>query len=66
MKYLTNYFQTQGKNMLLTTTTIEITSLRLSQHACTIYTQFGIYVHGYLSILPQPSNMQMLLLLMKF
>ncbi len=56
MKYLTHYLQTQGKNVLLTTTTIGTTTLWLSQHACTIYTQFRIHVCGYLSVLPQPSN----------
>jgi ABC-type polar amino acid transport system ATPase subunit len=37
VKYLTHYFQTQGKNVLLTTITIGSKALRLSQHACTIY-----------------------------
>jgi ABC-type polar amino acid transport system ATPase subunit len=37
VKYITHYFQTQGKNVLLTTITIGSTTLRLSQHACTIY-----------------------------
>lgn len=54
VKCLTHYLQTQGKNVLLTTT--GTTTLRLSQYACTIYTQFRIHVHGYLSLLPQPSN----------
>jgi len=56
VKYLTHYLQTQCKNVLLTTTTIGTTILRLSQNACTIYTQFRIHVHGYLFVLPQPSN----------
>jgi len=55
VKYLTLYFQTQGKNVLLTTTT-RVVALRLSQHACTIHIQFRIHVRGYLYILSQPSN----------
>jgi len=30
--------------------------LQLSQHAYTIHTQFKIPIHGYLYVLPQPSN----------
>jgi hypothetical protein len=55
VKYLTHYLQTEGKNVILTTT-IGAATLQLSQHACTIHTQFGIHVHGYLFVLPQPSN----------
>jgi hypothetical protein len=55
VKYLRHYFQTQGKNVLLIAT-IGPTTLQLSQHACTIHTQFRIHVYGYLYVLPQPSN----------
>jgi len=37
VKYLTHYLQTQGKKIVLITTT-RITTLRLSQHACPINT----------------------------
>jgi len=55
VKYLTRYLQTQGKKLLLIAT-IGVATLRLSQHACTINTQFKIHVFGYFSVLPQPSN----------
>jgi len=47
VKYLTHYLQTQGKTLLLITT-IGVATLRLSQHACTINTQFKIHVCGFL------------------
>ncbi len=54
-KYFTHYFQTQNKNLLLITIT-KVVALRLSQHACTIHTQFKILIHGYIYVLPQLSD----------
>jgi hypothetical protein len=47
-----HYFQTQNKNLLLT----RAATLQLSQHACTVHTQFKILIHGYIFVLPQPSD----------
>ncbi len=51
VKYLTQYLQTHGQNVLFTTTT-GATTLRLSRHACSINTQSKIHVCGYLFVLP--------------
>jgi len=43
VKYLTHYLQIQGENVFLTATT-KVATLQLSQHVCTIHTQFRIIV----------------------
>jgi len=48
VKDLTHYLHIQGENIFLIAT-IRVASLQLSQHVCTIHTQFRINVWTWLS-----------------
>ncbi len=55
VKYITQHFQTLGKNVLLSTTTGTV-AFCLCSTTTTIHIAFCIPVQGYLSILLEPSN----------
>jgi hypothetical protein len=55
VKYITQYSQTLGKNVLLTTT-MGTPTFHLCSTSTTVHIAFRILVQGYLSILPKPSN----------
>jgi hypothetical protein len=55
MEYITQHFQTHGKNIFLSTIT-SITTLCLCSTSIIVHTTFRIPVQGYLSIFPKLNN----------